>query len=76
MDIKEGTCWDEHWMLYRNQFDNKFHIKKNKIKHFLMTATKREPIGKGVWEMQFADSQKQEFRTKYGRASVQPRGNK
>ena len=23
-----GTCWDEHWVLYRNQFDNKLHIKK------------------------------------------------
>ena len=28
MGIKEGTCWDEHWVLYGNQFDNKFHIKK------------------------------------------------
>ena len=33
MDIEEGTCWDEHWVLYRNQFDNKFHIlRKIKIK--------------------------------------------
>ena len=30
MGIEEGTCWDEHWVLYGNQFDNKFHIKKNK----------------------------------------------
>ena len=29
MGIEEGTCWDEHWVLYGNQFDNKFHIKKN-----------------------------------------------
>ena len=28
MGIEEGTCWDEHWVLYGNQFDNKFHIKK------------------------------------------------
>ena len=28
-DIEEGTFWDEHWVLYGNQFDNKFHIKKN-----------------------------------------------
>ena len=28
MCIEEGTCWDEHWVLYGNQFDNKFHIKK------------------------------------------------
>ena len=26
MDIEEGTCWDEHWVLYRNQFDNKLYI--------------------------------------------------
>ena len=25
---EEGTCWDEHWVLNGNQFDNKFHIKK------------------------------------------------
>ena len=28
MGIEEGTCWDEHWVLYGNQVDNKFHIKK------------------------------------------------
>ena len=28
MDTEEGPCWDEHWVLYGNQFDNKFHIKK------------------------------------------------
>ena len=28
MGIEEGTCWDEHWVLYGNKFDNKFHIKK------------------------------------------------
>ena len=26
--IEEGTCWDEHWALYGNRFENKFHIKK------------------------------------------------
>ena len=26
MGIEEGTCWDERWVLYGNQFDNKFHI--------------------------------------------------
>ena len=26
MGIEEGTCWDEHWVLYGNQFDNKFCI--------------------------------------------------
>ena len=36
MGIEEGTCWDEHWVLYGNQFDNKFIFKKiqnKKIKH-------------------------------------------
>ena len=32
MGIEEGTFWDEHWVLYGNQFDNKFHILKNKKK--------------------------------------------
>ena len=35
MGIEEGTFWDEHWVLYGNQFVNKFHIKKeeqNKLK--------------------------------------------
>ena len=32
MGIEEGTYWDEHWILYGNQFDNKFHIRKNKTK--------------------------------------------
>ena len=31
MGIEEGTSWDEHWVLYGNPFDNKFHI-KNKTK--------------------------------------------
>ena len=30
MGIEEGTCWDEHWVLYGNQFDNKLHI-RNKM---------------------------------------------
>ena len=32
MGIEEGTCWEEHWVLYGNQFDNKFHIKRKKKK--------------------------------------------
>ena len=31
MGMEEGTCWDEHWVLYGNQFDNKFHIKKKRL---------------------------------------------
>ena len=30
MGIEEGTFWDDHWVLYGNQFDNKFHILKKK----------------------------------------------
>ena len=32
MGIEEGTCWDEHWVLYLSQFDNIFKnmSKKNK----------------------------------------------
>ena len=30
MGIEEGAFWDEHWVLYGNQFDNKFHILKKK----------------------------------------------
>ena len=26
MDIEEGTCWDEHWVLYGNQLDNKLYL--------------------------------------------------
>ena len=33
MSFEEGTCWDEHCLLYGNQFDNKFHIKKIKKKN-------------------------------------------
>ena len=29
MGIEDGTCWDEHWVSYGNQFDNKCHMKKN-----------------------------------------------
>lgn len=28
MGIEQGTCWDEHRVLYGNQSDNKFHVKK------------------------------------------------
>ena len=30
MGIEEGTFWDEHWVLYRNQSDNKLHMLKKK----------------------------------------------
>ena len=41
--IEEGIFWDEHWMLYGNQFDNKFHIlkkiKNKKIKPPIFSST-------------------------------------
>ena len=36
MGTEEGTGWDEHWVLYGNQSDNTFHIKK---KRFTLLAT-------------------------------------
>ena len=27
MGIEEGHCWDEHWVLYVSQFDNKLYLK-------------------------------------------------
>ena len=31
MGMEEGTCWDEHWVLYGNQFDHKLYfVKKTK----------------------------------------------
>ena len=35
MGIEEGTFWDEHWVLYGNQFDNKFHMLEKKKRLFL-----------------------------------------
>ena len=32
MGLEEGTCWDEHWVLYGNQFDSTFHLKKKRRK--------------------------------------------
>ena len=26
MGIEEGTCWDEHWVSYGNQLDNKLYL--------------------------------------------------
>ena len=40
MGIEEGTCWDEHWVLYGNQFDNKFDIKGKKSRFY---TNSREP---------------------------------
>ena len=31
MGIEQGTFWDEHWVLYGNQFDNHYNIKKKSM---------------------------------------------
>ena len=33
MGIEEDIFWEEHWVLYGNQFDNKFHILKKQKPH-------------------------------------------
>ena len=45
MGIEEGTFWDEHWVLYGNQFDSKFHIWK---KNLLLPELLRLAILTGV----------------------------
>ena len=46
MGIEEGTFWDEHWVLYGNQFDNKFHIYKKKSKFCLVNIdTEQKDLG-------------------------------
>ena len=39
MGIEEGTFWAEHWVLYGNQFVNKFHILRNKNKKKIIKGT-------------------------------------
>ena len=36
MGIEEGTFWDENWVLYGNQLDNKLHILKKKKRMFAL----------------------------------------
>ena len=37
MGIEEGTCWDEHWVLYGNEFDNKLHTHTHTHTHSSIT---------------------------------------
>ena len=32
MGIEKGTCWDEQWVLYGNQFDNRLYLVKKNYK--------------------------------------------
>ena len=41
MGIEEGTFWDEHWVLYGTQFDNKFHILKKIYIYMVFVTTDR-----------------------------------
>ena len=40
MGTEEGTFWDEHWVLYGNQFDNKLHILKKTDNVILISGIK------------------------------------
>ena len=31
MGVGESTCWDEHWVLYGSQFDNKLYFLKKSV---------------------------------------------
>ena len=44
MGIEDGTCWHEDWVLYGNQFDNNFDIKK-KITETLIPQQVRTDSG-------------------------------
>ena len=46
---EEGTCWDEYCVLFENQFDNKFHLKKEK--KFLIKKQKKGKKKKKVYTM-------------------------
>ena len=43
MGRKEGACWDEHWVLYGNQSDNEFHIKKKRKRKYIRVMN--SPVG-------------------------------
>ena len=47
MGIEEDTFWDEHWVLYGNQFDNKLHILKKKVPRRIYFANANLAISRG-----------------------------
>ena len=36
MGIEEGTCWEEHWVLYGDQFDNFIFKKTPKTRKYFI----------------------------------------
>ena len=55
MGIEEGTCWEEPWVLYGNQFEDKFHSKKKKMTVVFQgeqepCRTKLANLDAGEWE--------------------------
>ena len=51
MGTEEGTCWDEHWVSYGNQFDNKLYLilKKEMLSYFeRLCATKVKQTDKEI----------------------------
>ena len=52
MGTEEGTFWDEHWVLYGNQFDNKFYMLKNKTKQNKTNDVYRWSAGQQYFQIQ------------------------
>ena len=48
MGTEESTCWEEPWVLYGSQFDNKFHIKKQSFNIYLFSR-ERETETESKW---------------------------
>ena len=48
MGTEEGTFLDEHWVLYGNQFDDKFHILKKEKEN--IQQKKDTLFSKWCWE--------------------------
>ena len=44
MGIEEGTCWDEHWVLYGSQFNNKLYLKKRERERAGATSGDPSPV--------------------------------
>ena len=53
MGIEEETCWDEHWVLYRSQFDNIFKKTSGEVEifHNLNEKSKQLQTGTGMLQI-------------------------
>ena len=41
----EGTCWDEHWVLYVKQSDNKLYLKTENLPYKTSLYLQSFPLG-------------------------------